>query len=176
MVSTAFAATARAERAAMATSTPTATPTSAYPPAIICGASVPGRCAARAGTATSATVSSPPTPAVSARTRRQAVVAIGVAGSRPAGPVRRRGGAAPGPPGESRSATTAPSTVAVDAIQVVQARLASQARSPTGSVVAGQVMMPTPYATPSCAAAAPAPTPIARAIDPPQPRVAMPGG
>ncbi|OLB74567.1 MAG: hypothetical protein AUI14_23225 [Actinobacteria bacterium 13_2_20CM_2_71_6] len=71
-------------------------------------------------------------------------MATGPAGAPPAELDRRRGGAEPGCPAESRSAITAPSTVEVAAIQVVQARLASQSRSPAASVPAVQAMMPRP--------------------------------
>src|SRR5262245_38273633 len=150
----------------------------AYPPAMSCGTEVSGRCAARAGTATRGTVSSAPIADVSGMTSRQAEVAMTPGDERrnmsSLSTVDRRGGAAPTSPAESRSATTAPSTVAVAAIQAVHARLESQLLSPAVSVAVGHVMMPSPYPRPSAALAVAAAPPSATATDPPQPREAMP--
>src|SRR5438132_13521436 len=111
---------------------------------------MPSRTAIRAGTSTSAMDNVAPTPADTASNARQTTVAKTLGGSLESR-MDRLDGAAPISPALRRSARTAPSTVAVAAIHVVHARLASQV---LGSVVfmptcGAQETIPSPYARPN---------------------------
>ncbi|GAB3966633.1 hypothetical protein [Plantactinospora veratri] len=95
------------------------------------------RTAARAGTATSTTVTSAPIALETASAARHSRVAR-VGGGSAARPAERR------PPAPSRCAQTAPATVEVAAIQAAQVRLATQAASPLPPAAGTQAMMPSP--------------------------------
>src|SRR5688500_2190956 len=101
---------------------------------------------------------SAPTEADSATTTRQAIVTAFA----PAVSIPRL---TPTFSGLSRSAHIAPTTVDVAASQATQVRLLTQMSGEPRSLFGTQAMMPNPYPRPSCAAAAPAATPIAVVIE-----------
>ena len=117
---------------------------------MVCGAKLSARSAARAGIATRATVSEAPIAAAMARASRHSVVATGPG---PAPPTVDSGpedlSPAAEPARSSRSAQIAPTITEVAAIQVAQARLATQTASPSGAEAGIHAMMPRPYPNPS---------------------------
>jgi hypothetical protein len=97
---------------------------------------VSARAASRAGTATSATVTTAPTDAATANAIRQSAVA-----SNDGGPSTLEGSALGA---LSRSAQTAPNTVEDAAIHVAHAKLATQVASVAPFVDGSHAMMPSP--------------------------------